>query len=256
MLKKLANGEISVEEAEKQIRLLALDEVENIAKFDLGRESRSGVPEIVLAEGKSVEDVIKIASKALESCGRVIISRAGEEYVKKIVKEFTSERFSVKVNKRARIVVLKNKDFKVKETGGKVGIITAGTADIPVAEEAKVVLEEMGCKAITAYDVGVAGIHRLLPQLKKMIEEDVDCIIVAAGREGALPSVVAGLVNVPVIGVPTSIGYGFGGRGLSALLSMLQSCTLGLLVVNIDNGVSAGAAAALIANRAKERRSQ
>jgi len=253
VLKRLARGEISIEEAEKQIRLLALEEVEDIAKFDAGREGRSGVPEIVLAEGKSVDDVAKIVSKALESCGRVIVSRAGEEHAKKMVEEFSNERVSVEVKERARMVVLKNRDFKVKETGGKVGIITAGTADIPVAEEAKVVLEEMGCRAITAYDVGVAGIHRLLPQLKKMVEEDVDCIIVVAGREGALPSVVAGLVNIPVIGVPTSIGYGFGGRGLSALLSMLQSCTLGLLVVNIDNGVAAGAAAALIANRARKR---
>ncbi|MEM3573260.1 MAG: nickel pincer cofactor biosynthesis protein LarB [Nitrososphaeria archaeon] len=249
ILEKLVNKEITIEEAEKQIRLLAVKEVETMAKFDLGREQRSGAPEIVLAEGKSAETVLKISSLVLESQGRVIISRVGDELIRKIESEIGKEKASIEVKKEARIIILKKKDFKLKETGGKVGIITAGTADIPVAEEARVVLEEMGCKVIIAYDVGVAGIHRLLPELKRMIEEEVDAIIVVAGREGALPSVVAGLVDIPVIGVPTSIGYGFGGMGVSSLLAMLQSCTLGLLVVNIDNGISAGVAAALISKR-------
>lgn len=129
-------------------------------------------------------------------------------------------------------------------------MITAGTADIPVATEAKVAAEEMGCKVLTAFDVGVAGIHRLFGPLKRMIEEGVDAIIVVAGMEGALPSVVASLVDVPVIGVPTSVGYGLGRDGIGALTAMLQSCSLGLAVVNIDGGVAAGVFAALIANRA------
>jgi len=153
------------------------------------------------------------------------------------------------LNERARMVVLKDKGFKVSRTGGKIGIVSAGTSDIPVAEEAKAVAEEMGCEVLTAYDVGVAGLHRLFPPLKEMITEGVDVMVVVAGREAALTSVVAGLVEVPVIGVPTSIGYGFGSGGTSALMSMLQACPLGIAVVNIDGGVAAGAMAALIANR-------
>jgi hypothetical protein len=154
------------------------------------------------------------------------------------------------------MVVIKNKDFVVKNTGGKIGILTAGTSDIPVAEEAKVIAEEMGCNVYTSYDLGVAGIHRLLQPLKDLIMKDVDVIIVVAGREGALSSVVAGMVNVPVIAVPTSNSYGFGEKGVSTLMAMLQSCSLGLAVVNIDAGVAAGAMATLIANRvAKFRKS-
>ncbi len=132
--------------------------------------------------------------------------------------------------------------------------MAAGTSDIPVAEEARIVAEEMGCEVMTAYDVGVAGIHRLFLPLKGMIEKDVDTIIVVAGREGALPTVVAGIVDIPIIAVPTSIGYGLGEKGVSALTAMLQACSLGLAVVNIDNGVAAGTIASLIANRIAEAR--
>ena len=122
---------------------------------------------------------------------------------------------------------------------GKVGIITAGTSDIPVAEEVKVILQQGSCEVISSYDIGIAGIHRLFPKISKMIEEEVNVIVVCAGMEGALPSVVAGLVDVPVIGVPTSVGYGIGANGKAALYSMLQSCAPGLSVVNIDNGFGA-----------------
>lgn len=137
------------------------------------------------------------------------------------------------------------------ENTKKIGIITAGTSDIPVGEEARIVIEEGGCKAITSYDVGVAGIHRLFPQIAKMVKEGVCSIIVCAGMEGALPSVVAGLVDIPVIGVPTSVGYGIGGKGKAALYSMLQSCAPGLAVVNIDNGFGAGVFALTIAKNLK-----
>jgi len=128
--------------------------------------------------------------------------------------------------------------------------LTSGTSDIPVAEEVRVIAEEMGCEVYSAYDLGVAGIHRLMQPLKEMIMKDVDTVVTVAGREGALPSVVAGMVDVPVIAVPTSNSYGFGEKGLSTLMAMLQSCSLGLAVVNIDGGVAAGAMATLIANRA------
>ena len=138
----------------------------------------------------------------------------------------------------------------IKFHGGKVGILTAGTSDIGVAEESRLMCEAMNCKCIISYDVGIAGIQRVFPILKEMIKEDVDCIIVAAGMEGALATLVSTLVDIPIIGIPTSIGYGYGGKGITALASMLQSCSLGLSVVNIDNGIAAGGIAANIANRA------
>ena len=137
----------------------------------------------------------------------------------------------------------------LKKTAGKVGIITAGTSDIGIAEESRLMCESMNCECITSYDVGIAGLHRIFPVLKKFIKSEVDAIIVVAGMEGALASVVSSAVNVPVVGVPTSIGYGYGEKGVAALAAMLQSCSLGLTVVNIDNGIGAGAAAAKIVNQ-------
>jgi NCAIR mutase (PurE)-related protein len=148
----------------------------------------------------------------------------------------------------ADCIVLREPGNEPHPTGGVIGILSAGTADIPVAEQARIIAEEMGCKVVKAYDVGIAGVHRLLEPLQEMIEAEAAAIIVAAGMEGALPSVVAGLVPTPVIGLPTSTGYGIGGGGVAALMAMLQSCCPGLVCVNIDNGVGAGATAALIAN--------
>ncbi len=144
---------------------------------------------------------------------------------------------------------------KLSSTGGKVGILTAGTSDVGVAEEARLMCESMGCQCVCSYDVGIAGIHRLFPIVKKIIHDDVDAIIVVAGMEGALASIISSLVDIPVIGVPSSVGYGYGEKGVAALASMLQSCTLGLSVVNIDNGIGAGAFAANIANRSVRKKS-
>jgi len=199
---------------------------------------RTGVPEIILAEGKDPEDLAKIVMKVLERNGRAIISRIENEHVAAI-KKIVPNNVNMQINKKAKMIVIKKKEFTIEKTGGKIGIIRAGTSDIPVAEEAKIIAEEMGCEVFTAYDVGVAGIHRLFTSLKEMIEKDVDVLIVVAGREGALPSVVAGMVDIPVIGVPTSIGYGLEGKGISALTATLQACSLGLAVVNIDGGVAA-----------------
>ncbi|MEM2098560.1 MAG: nickel pincer cofactor biosynthesis protein LarB [Candidatus Bathyarchaeia archaeon] len=254
ILEKTAKKELSVDEAEKLVHLLAVVEVGNIAQIDINRAYRKGIPEIILADGKTVEDVVEITSGALKMCGRVIVSRCSADQVR-MLQEKAPKNVDICVYDRARIVVVKNRDFIVKPTGGRIGILTAGTSDIPVAEEAKILAEEMGCEVFAAYDLGVAGIHRLLEPLKDLIMKDVDVIIVVAGREGALASVVAGLVDVPVIAVPTSNNYGFGKRGVSALMAMLQSCSLGLAVVNIDAGLAAGAIATLIANRvAKFRR--
>jgi pyridinium-3,5-biscarboxylic acid mononucleotide synthase len=248
ILDKVAKNELSPAEAEKILQLLAIDEVSCLAKLDGNRELRKGIPEIVLAEGKSAKDVAEISSRMVAKNGRVIVSRCSTEHVQAIQEAFSSD-VVLEINDKARMVMVKKKSFVISPSGGKIGILTAGTSDIPVAEEAKLVAKEMGCVVFSTYDVGVAGIHRLLKPLKEVLSKDVDVIIVVAGREGALASVVAGLVDVPVIAVPTSNSYGFGEKGLSALMAMLQSCSLGLAVVNIDSGVAAGAVATLIANR-------
>lgn len=248
VLCRLARNEISVDEAERMLKTTTITELARLARLDVNREIRRGFPEIVLAEGKRSEDVAKLALKMLEINGRVLVSRAGKKHLDAIKKRVPGKE-NLWFNERARMIVLKNRGFTVAKTGGRIGVLTAGTSDIPVAEEVKVVAEEMGCEVFSAYDAGVAGLHRLFTPLKEMMEEDVDVIVVVAGREGALPSVVAGMVDTPIIGVPTSSGYGYGGSGESALMAMLQACSLGIAVVNIDGGVPAGAIAGLIANR-------
>jgi NCAIR mutase (PurE)-related protein len=252
ILEKTASSELTIEEAEKLIRLQAIVELEGIAKIDCKREYRKGVPEIILAENKTVQDTVDIAMKMFEANGRVIISRCMPQHIEalKIAGSKIAEEAVCQVNQKARIVIIKKRNYAVVDSGGRIGLLTAGTSDISVAEEAKVVAEEMECSVYAEYDLGVAGIHRLLEPLKKLIMKDVDVIIVVAGREGALSSVVTGLVNVPVIAVPTSNSYGFGEKGISTLMAMLQSCSLGLAVVNIDSGIAAGVVATLIANRA------
>jgi pyridinium-3,5-biscarboxylic acid mononucleotide synthase len=214
---------------------------------DPHREQRKGVPEIVYGETKDVSQIVSMTRTLLEGTGRTIISRVPIGAVEILRNEFSSYR--VRVYEAARAVVISKPDYVLRKTGGQVGVISAGTSDIPVAQEAALIAEEMGCEVTCIYDVGVAGLHRLLEPLRDLLSKEVDAIIVAAGMDGALPSVVAGLVPVPVIGLPTSIGYGIGGKGLAALLSMLQTCAPGLTVVNIDNGVGAGITAAMIANR-------
>lgn len=217
---------------------------------DFERAHRKGVPEVILAERKSVEEALEIARAFLERTGRAILSRVGPELEARLRAEFADEA-ELEWIAPARAAVLRRPGVSRPRTGGRVGILTAGTSDIPVAEEAALVCREMGCEVYTAYDVGVAGIHRLVEPLRYLLDEvRVDVLIVAAGMDGALPSVVAGLADVPVIGLPTSVGYGLGGGGVAALYSMLQTCAPGLAVVNIDNGVGAGAVAGLIANRA------
>jgi len=254
ILEKTAKKELTVEEAEKLLRLLSIAEVDGIAKIDANREHRKGVPEIILAENKATKDLVEIALRMLSENGRVIVSRCSQEQIAAL-NQTLPDNATCQVNERAKMLIIKKKNHAVKSTGGKIGILTAGTSDIPVAEEAKVVAEEMGCQVYSSYDLGVAGIHRILQPLKDLIMKDVDVIVVVAGREGALASVVAGMVNVPVIAVPTSNSYGFGEKGVSTLMAMLQSCSLGLAVVNIDAGVAAGAVATLIANRAAKFRS-
>jgi len=251
-LKKLSKGEISLEEALRALKLFTVEYVSEIARIDIGRELRRKVPEIILAEGKDLEDLLEICLNVLEKTDRLIVSRVDKQTLEKFKDIFSKKGVIVETHEKARMIILRRKDVRCA-CGGRVGIITAGTADIPIAEEARLIAEEMGCEVYKAYDVGVAGLHRVFEAVKEMLAKNVDVIIAIAGREGALPSLVASLVDVPVIGVPTSQGYGFGGDGLAALQAMLQACPLGLAVVNIDSGVAAGVVAGLIANRAARR---
>ena len=252
ILEQLKKGKLSVNEAEQQLREHFLD-VYGMARLDITREHRTGVPEVVIAEDKTMEHLVKITPQILKHSGRVIITRLTSQRTKEFKKYLEKDKVLSKSNlvyhKNAQTCIIRDKQFKLEHTGGIVGIITAGTSDIPVAEEARVIAEELGCVTHTAYDVGVAGAHRLVEPLKKMIKKNVDVLIVLAGREGALPTLVAGIVDIPVIAVPISTGYGIEGKGKTALYAMLQSCSP-LVVVNIDAGFVAAAVASRIANRA------
>jgi NCAIR mutase (PurE)-related protein len=248
ILEKLATGKISVDEAEKALKMNVVEEVADIARLDVSREVRRGVPEIILAEGKSLGDLVSICTRMIDRNGRAIVSRLDDSQLSLIAGKFRGK-YEIDQFKHARSIAIRKKDHLVPKTGGRVGIITAGTADLAVAEDAVMIAEQMGCKAFLEADAGVAGIHRIVEPLRNMIENDIDCLIVVAGREGALPTVVAGLVDIPLIAVPASSGYGYGGQGEAALMAMLQACSLGLAVVNIDSGIAAGVVAAQIANR-------
>ena len=252
ILEKFAKGELALEDVHKQISIHSIEHVgNNLAKLDIGRDFRKGVPEVVLGEGKYSRDIVRIVLSAVKIKGNVVVSRIRREDLSKICKTLKNKNLHIQVGMSSTTILVKAKIDAKQHSGGKVGILSAGTSDIGIAEEARLVAEAMGCDAITDYDVGIAGLHRLLPAMQEMISADVGAIVVVAGMEGALASVVSSMVNVPVIGVPTSVGYGFGSAGIAALSCMLQSCALGLAVVNIDNGVGAGAFAALIANRIK-----
>lgn len=217
------------------------------ARLDYGRERRTGIPEMILAGVKTEEQVLRLARSFVERNGYALLTRMRPTTMDQLAEAFVD--CSVDLRRVARAAAIHAPGHERLAMGGRIGVLTAGTSDIPVAEEARLVAEEMGCEVETLYDVGVAGLHRLLSPLEDLLASDVSALIVCAGMDGALPSVVAGLSPVPVIGVPTSIGYGVGGKGRAALLSMLQTCAPGLTVVNIDNGTGAGATAALIANR-------
>jgi len=253
ILEKLASGKITVDEAERALRIDAVESVANFAKLDIGREMRRNVPEIIFAEGKADEDLVAICTRMLEKSGRVIATRLTDEQMRSFTKRFSD--FRVEKFPHANSIVVRKRSQSRPRTGGRVGVLTAGTVDLAVAEEAVMIAQEMGCEAFLEADAGVAGIHRLVQPLTKMLQSDVDCLIVVAGREGALPTVVAGLVDIPLIAVPASSGYGYGGAGEAALMAMLQACSLGLAVVNIDSGIAAGVVAAQIANRVARARS-
>jgi NCAIR mutase (PurE)-related protein len=248
ILERLVNGELNIDEAERLINADNILEFDDIAKFDINRGERTGFPEAVFSPSKDHDDLILIIKKFTQNNkDDLIITKLSNERYEKILEDLGDNDFIFDYNKRAQILIIR-KEIRQKDPIAKIGIITAGTSDINIAEEARVIVEEGGCEAITSYDIGVAGIHRLFPQIAHMVNEGVRAFIVCAGMEGALPSVVAGLVDVPVIGVPTSVGYGVGEGGRVALDAMLQSCAPGIAVVNIDNGFGAGVFALTIVN--------
>ncbi len=248
ILTRLLNGEISLEVAEREIKLWGIEELGETVKLDFSRELRKNLPEVIFAERKDNETLRNTIEKAVERSSRAIVSRVREDQMG-IIDEFR-EKYDVIGSPYSRVFVIRKKGYRPPLTGGRIGILTAGTSDVPVAEEVRLIAEESGCEVIKVYDAGIASLKRSIDAVKKVLSGDVDVIVVVAGMEGMLPSIVASLVDVLVIGLPTSVGYGLGGGGVSALYSMLQSCSPGIVVVNIDNSVGAAYAAISVANRA------
>ena len=230
ILEKVKNGSITVEEAEQIFRRQPFEEM-GYAKLDTHRKLRSGFPEVVYCSGKADCHLVSIYRKLWEANGEVFGTRADRRQYE-LVRETLPQ---VAFDEMSRILKIEKED---KKRYGKVAVCTAGTADIPVAEEAAQTAEYFGSYVERIYDVGVSGIHRLLSRLEMI--QSANCVIAIAGMEGALASVIGGTVDKPVIAVPTSVGYGANLHGLSALLTMINSCANGIAVVNIDNGYGAG----------------
>ena len=230
MLLRVKNGQLYVEEAVDKIKMLPYEDI-GYAKIDNHRKVRSGFPEVIYCAGKADEHLKKIFQRIYEENGEVFGTRASEHQYRLIKDIFPR----VQYDELSRIIKIEKQD---KKRVGKVVVCTAGTADISVAEEAAQTAEFFGTNVDRIYDVGVSGIHRLLSKLEDI--QSANCVVAVAGMEGALASVIGGLVDKPVIAVPTSVGYGASLNGLSALLTMINSCANGVAVVNIDNGYGAG----------------
>lgn len=254
ILDEVASGKITPEEGEKKLKTLALEKIGMIAQIDVDRQTRSGIPEIVFAESKNSMDIINIVKRILETNEVVLITRLTDEKLDAMKSQITDAKIdSYGKNPIISSLVYQN-NWNPRNTEGRIAVITAGTSDIPYANEAEALCKLLSVDVLSFYDVGVSGIHRLIEPIKEIIEKDVDALIVFAGMEGALPTVIAALVDIPVIGVPVPTGYGHGGKGETALASMLQSCSPGLAVVNIGNGLGAASIACLIARRMARRK--
>jgi pyridinium-3,5-biscarboxylic acid mononucleotide synthase len=220
------------------------------AQLDTGRHRRIGTPEIILAETKLPEQVVRLARDLVERSGRALVSRLTPPILDAIEDAFDPDQLEHPPGSRmVRIINSESSVESDSKSTGRVAILTAGTSDVPHAREVELVVQEMGSSARVWTDMGVAGLHRLVEPFREAINWPADVFVVVAGMDGALPSVVSGLAPIPVIGLPVSVGYGHGGAGEAALLSMLQTCAPGLTVVNIDNTVGAGIAAARIARQ-------
>ncbi|MDY3716140.1 MAG: nickel pincer cofactor biosynthesis protein LarB [Blautia sp.] len=230
ILEKVKQGEITIEEAEKYFKREPFEEM-GYAKLDMHREVRSGFPEVIFCSGKADEHLVQIVKKLYEKNGEVFGTRASAHQYEVLKESFPQ----IQYDSLSHILKIEGQK---REQKGLIAVCTAGTADIPVAEEAAQTAEYFGSRVERIYDVGVSGIHRLLSRIE--VIQEANCIVAVAGMEGALASVLGGLVDKPVIGVPTSVGYGASFHGLSALLTMINSCANGIATVNIDNGYGAG----------------
>jgi hypothetical protein len=238
LLEKVQSGKIKVERALRELKTLPFEDI-GCATIDHHRSLRQGAPETIFGEGKTAAQVLSIMKKMQEKGNNILVTRLSREKVAPIKRAFSKAQYYP----QSRALTLVNHPVKIVGKG-TILVVCAGTSDIPVAEEAIVTVKMMGNRVEHLYDVGVAGIHRLMSQKEKLMSAHV--LIVVAGMEGALPSVVGGLVDRPVIAVPTSVGYGSNLGGFTALLAMLNSCASGISVVNIDNGYGAGHVASLI----------
>lgn len=237
ILESVKNGTSTIDAAFEKLRDLPFEDI-GFAKIDHHREMRTGYPEVIFCSGKTTEQIMLIMERMDLQHNNILATRVTADVFEKISIRFPHAAY----NAAARTVIIKKQDMSIPET--YISVITAGTADIPVAEEAAVTAEIFGNKVIRTFDVGVAGIHRLFQHLD--VIRNAKVVVAVAGMEGALPSVLGGLVNSPVIAVPTSIGYGANFNGIAALLTMLNSCAAGISVVNIDNGFGAGYLASMI----------
>ena len=244
LLKAVSEGQVTPDEAAERLRHMPFEDL-GFAKLDHHRSIRCGFPEVIFCQGKTTEQVVAIITRMADHGHAVLATRAAPEVYEAVRARHPDAIY----HSAARAMVLVGRQ-RCPRLEGLVAIVSAGTSDQPVAEEARVTAEVMGCRTEPFYDVGVAGIHRLLAHTEAIAKATV--VIVVAGMEGALASVVGGLVDVPVIGVPTSIGYGASFQGLAPLLTMLNSCAAGVGVVNIDNGFGAGYLAALIVRSASQ----
>lgn len=238
ILEDLFKGRITVEKAEE---LLSFSKIENV-NFDNARVYRRGIPEAIFGQTKTAQQIISIAEKLEENLSNALITRVSEENAPKILARFPNARY----NSAGKTIFINNTSHRPPASDKSVAIISAGTSDLAVVEECFETLDSMNKNAIKYMDMGVAGIHRLFSRIEEIKKATV--IIVVAGMDGALPSVVAGLVDSPVIAVPTSVGYGAGNGGIAPLLAMLNSCSAGIAVMNIDNGYGAACLAAQILN--------
>jgi len=239
LLERLSSGAIGVDEAVAELKVLPYEDLQ-FAKVDHHRRLRTGFPEVVFCLGKTVPQIVAILQRLSANNDRVMATRASPEVFEAVRSRIPGAVY----HETARIILIERPGAAPLEHLGRVAVATGGTADLPVAEEAAVTAEVMGANVDRIYDVGVAGIHRLLDKLAALSAARV--VIAVAGMEGALPTVIGGLIDRPVIAVPTSVGYGANFSGLSALLTMLNSCAAGVGVVNIDNGFGAGYLAAQI----------
>ncbi len=246
LLDAYKRGELSQEEAHEKIVKVLYDQGEDFL-LDLHRQKRTGFPEVIFAQGKSVEQIIDIVKIFLEKKQRAFVSITDD-----IIEKALRDAFPDAMVKQGGNLIMLSLTDEVAEELGSVGIITAGTADTPYAKECALLLEEIGAKVIKAFDFGASGMHRPFLGIKQT--HDADVLIIFAGMDGILPTMMASLTDKPIIAVPTPIGYGYGGEGVTALQTMLQSCVPGLLVLNIGNSVGAAAAAVRILRAVKRRR--